>query len=818
MTAHRLVLAPGAARALPAGERPWRVRKGDVEVYLISPERRRLIAVAGEGEDIFPTAEGLLTLSVLATGTAELEQRPAVDPLRWRAQLAAFAGLNDPPWAADAGMAVCYAALDARFAEIDQARDDQLAEALRTQDHAELRAAGSTTAALADAAEALGVDSGGQALHSGPGEFEALPTLARLAGLRAAQVTLEPWWWRDDLGGPLIVRQADGSALGLHRAKGAWRDRRGVVADPAGCDSLAYRIFPPLDHDVSRLAGMARSVLRGIRSEIWLIAGAGLGAALAGLVAPLATGWVFDDVVPSGAGGLLIAAGVALLMAGLLTAMFSVVRALAVARVAGRGQSNMAAGIADRVLRLPALFFKSMSAADLNQRLSGLEGIRTLVTNTILNASLTLVFAVVYLILLFVYDVRMALAGLGLTLVYAAAVAASRMAQAGPLREAAERDGQLASLTFEILEGIPKLRSSAAEPRIFARWRRGYAAERAATARGERVGAHFAAFADSWRIVTLMGIFAVAILLVARDVRPGVFIAFLVAFAIFQASFAAFCEALLAIYAVRPQAERAQPIFSAAPETGLGRADPGRLTGDIQASGLSFAYSDGGAPLLDGLSFAVRPGEHLALVGGSGAGKSTILRLLLGFERPRTGSLTYDGQQLASLDPSRVRAQIGVVLQSSRLFAGSINDNIRGASGASLEQCRVAADRAGLGPDLKQMPMGLHTPITEGSDTLSGGQRQRILIARAIAAEPRILFFDEATSALDNATQSVVAQTLDSLHATRITIAHRLSTVRKADRICVLEGGRFVETGSYEELMARNGAFAALSRRQLLED
>jgi ATP-binding cassette subfamily C protein len=116
------------------------------------------------------------------------------------------------------------------------------------------------------------------------------------------------------------------------------------------------------------------------------------------------------------------------------------------------------------------------------------------------------------------------------------------------------------------------------------------------------------------------------------------------------------------------------------------------------------------------------------------------------------------------------------------------------------------------------MPMGLHTPITEGSGTLSGGQRQRVLIARAIVAEPPILFFDEATSALDNATQSVVARTLDSLKATRITIAHRLSTVRNADRIFVLERGRFVEMGSYAELMARNGAFAALSRRQLLED
>jgi len=818
MTARRLTIPPGAARPLPPADQAWRVVSGRVEVYLVGPERRRLIAVVGEGREIVAAAKGPLLLSLMATEGCELEAIRAPDPATWLAELAAFAGLAEPPWAPGADMAAGYAALDARFAEIDDARDQRLSDALMAGDQDDAPPIGGTAAALADAAEALGVTIDRHAMASGPGEFESLPTLARISGLRAAQVRLDPQWARDDLGGPLILRRDDGTVTALHWMRGAWRDRRGLAVNPTTFGSLGFRIFPPLADDVSRFSGMGRSVLRGLRAEVWLIAAAGVGAAVCGLVGPLATGWVFDDVVPSGAGGLLVAAGLALLMAGLLVAVFSVARALAAARVSGRGQADMAAGIADHVLRLPARFFKSMSAADLNQRLTALEHIRALITNTVLNAGVTLIFAVAYLVLLFVYDARMALAGLGLTLVYVAAVGVSRMAQIGPLREAAERNGRLASLTFEILEGLPKLRSAAAEQRIFARWRQAYAGERAATARGERVAAHFAAFADSWQVVTLMGVFAVAVLLAGHDVRPGVFIAFLVAFAVFQGAFTTFCDSLMAIQAVRPLAERASAVFEAAPETGLGRADPGRLTGDIQASGLSFTHADGAALLLDGLSFSIRAGEHMAIVGGSGSGKSTILRLLLGFERPRTGSLTYDSQELASLDPARVRAQIGVVLQSSQLFAGSINDNIRGASGASLEQVRLAAERAGLGPDLKQMPMGLHTPVTEGSGALSGGQRQRILIARAIVAEPAILFFDEATSALDNATQAVVAKTLDDLHATRVTIAHRLSTVRKADRICVLQGGRFVETGSYAELMARNGAFAALSRRQLLED
>ena len=216
-----------------------------------------------------------------------------------------------------------------------------------------------------------------------------------------------------------------------------------------------------------------------------------------------------------------------------------------------------------------------------------------------------------------------------------------------------------------------------------------------------------------------------------------------------------------------------------------------------------------------GLSFHVRPGQHMAIVGASGSGKSTVLRLLLGFESPQRGSIIYDGQDLAHLDLTQVRAQIGVVLQSSQLFAGSILDNIRGAGDTSLEECLEAAEKAGLARDLSYFAMGVHTPITEGATTLSGGQRQRILIARALAAKPNILFFDEATSALDNATQAVVAETLDALAVTRVTIAHRLSTVRNADMICVMDGGNFAEVGTYDELMALGGRFARLAERQL---
>jgi ABC-type bacteriocin/lantibiotic exporter with double-glycine peptidase domain len=215
------------------------------------------------------------------------------------------------------------------------------------------------------------------------------------------------------------------------------------------------------------------------------------------------------------------------------------------------------------------------------------------------------------------------------------------------------------------------------------------------------------------------------------------------------------------------------------------------------------------------VTIRVRPGQFVALVGPSGAGKSTVLRLLLGFETPTTGSVYLDGEDLSGLDQQAVRAQMGVVLQNSQLSPGSLLSNIVGSTQLSLEDAWEAARLSGLDRDIAQMPMQMYTAITEGESTLSGGQRQRLLIARAIVSKPKILLFDEATSALDNVTQAKVAESLDHVKATRVVVAHRLSTIIHADQIFVIDRGRVVQQGSYEELMQQPGLFAELAKRQL---
>ena len=837
------LVAPGGARLAPcpAGEEDlalsadrW-LDQATGSLALAMP-CEPLVLVAGDRHDCSPgdvLAAGSGTLWIRRTGPGAL-------------RLGGLAGgdpelpiaLTGPLWLEAEGMVEAFTSADllrqgrlipalagftARLADLHTAladqRDRRDAARLALRRTATEGATGSLRHALTLAADVLGVDLAGRELPDRDTAFTALPGLARLAGLRARRIALEGDWWRRDQG-LLILRSAETGEVdtlvfrkGLyHRPGGAPVSRRRAEAYESG----AYTIHAPLPASVDGFLPLALYVWKGMRSDSLVMGAAGLGIAALGILTPLATGWILTDIVPSGASGLLAAVGVALVMAALITAVLNAARALALARIDGRGGFALSAALSDRILRLPAGFFKDHAAGDLNQRLSSVEEMRRLVTGVILSSGMTLVFSLVYLAVLFTYDLRLAALAVGLVAIYIAAVALSRVLQMRSLREAAELDGRTAALTYETLEGVAKLRSAAAEGRALARWRRLYHAERRAAAAGARISNHFSAFADAYQILTLMSLFAAAAILAREDLPSGLFIAFLAAFGAFQGAFTGFCQSLLSLYAAKPLLDRARPVLAATPELSAGRVDPGPLSGGIEVSNLAFSY--GTVPVLEGLSFSIRPGEHLAIVGGSGSGKSTVLRLLLGFETPARGSITYDGQDLAHLDPDRVRAQIGVVLQSSSLFAGSIFENIRGAGEASLETCLKAASRAGLARDLELFPMGLHTPVTEGAQTLSGGQRQRILIARALATSPRILFFDEATSALDNATQAVVARTLETVQATRITIAHRLSTVRHADRIGVLEGGRFVEIGGFDELIGRGGAFTALARRQLTDD
>jgi ABC-type bacteriocin/lantibiotic exporter with double-glycine peptidase domain len=322
-------------------------------------------------------------------------------------------------------------------------------------------------------------------------------------------------------------------------------------------------------------------------------------------------------------------------------------------------------------------------------------------------------------------------------------------------------------------------------------------------------------FTAAFTTTTTIVIFATLAASTQSSRSTGTVLAFMAAFGGLLTAALTLNSSVLSILRVVPLLENARPVLETVPEVDTQKAHPGELTGAVEVSHVSFRYQPDGPQVLQDVSLKANPGEFIAVVGPSGSGKSTLFRMLLGFEAPESGSVYYDAQELAELDVQAVRRQIGVVLQNGKLMPGDIFTNIVGNSLLTIEDAWEAARMAGFDEDIRQMPMGMHTYISEAGGTFSGGQRQRLMIARAIVGKPRILLFDEATSALDNRTQAIVSRSLERLNATRIVIAHRLSTIVNADRIYVMVGGQVVQQGSYAQLAQQEGPFRELIRRQL---
>jgi ABC-type bacteriocin/lantibiotic exporter with double-glycine peptidase domain len=375
-------------------------------------------------------------------------------------------------------------------------------------------------------------------------------------------------------------------------------------------------------------------------------------------------------------------------------------------------------------------------------------------------------------------------------------------------------------LLMQLLSAVGKIRTAGAERRAFAQWSGLFAKQVRASVQASRVDNLLGVFGGVYPLFTMMAIFAmVGGSLSADRMNTGDFLAFNAAFSVFLGATLQLGSIGVSALEALPAWERAKPILAAVPESHAMKSDPGRLRGAIEFQRVSFRYTEDGPMILKEVNFTVKPGECIAIVGPSGSGKSTLLRLLLGFEVPTTGAVYFDGHDLERVDLYALRRQLGVVLQDGAIMSGDIYSNIAGANRVELDDAWEAARKAALDEEIRAMPMGMHTVMPEGGGTLSGGQRQRLMIARALVRNPRILLLDEATSALDNQSQARVTSSVAQLKATRIIIAHRLTTIRHVDRILVVKDGVLVEQGSFDALMAiEDGVFAALARRQMLGD
>jgi len=663
-------------------------------------------------------------------------------------------------------------------------------------------------------------------LRKGVARRDPLGDILRASHVRSREVRLAGDWWRRDNGHLLAFDQEGGRPLALiARASGQGyelHDPADGSAAPLDATRAAgvrpqarmfYRPFEEASLDVRSLMGFA---LAGRQRDLLVIGLMGLVMGLLGLVAPWATGQLIDNVIPHADRPQLLQLTMALVAVTFATALFGLSQSFAQLRTEGKTDAAVQAAVWDRLLNLPVPFFRQYSAGDLAVRANGISSIRQALSGTTLRSVLSSLFSVFSLFLMFAQNTTLALVGCALVVGVVAMSAAGSLLALRHERQLSELGGRLSGLLLQLLAGINKVRAAGAEARAFEQWARAYAGLQHSSQSAERIRNLMGVLNGGYPVFANIVIFAfIGVFNAAPGLSTGQFLVFSAAFGMLLGSMLTLTQTLLRLLSIIPIYERAKPILQTAPEIDAARADPGELDGRIDLNDVVFSYHPDLPPTLKGISLSVRAGEFLAVVGSSGSGKSTLLRLLLGFEQPQQGSIAYSDRDLGTIDLPAVRRQLGVVLQNGQLMDGDLFSNIVGSRPLGVEAAQEAVRQAGMEGDLAAMPMGLHTVVGDRGSTLSGGQRQRLLIAQAIVHKPRILFLDEATSALDHHTQQHVMHSFERLQATRIVIAHRLSTVVNADRIVVLHEGRIADQGRFDELMARDGLFAQMARRQM---
>lgn len=663
------------------------------------------------------------------------------------------------------------------------------------------------------------------------GRRDPVEEIALTSGIRTRRVILIGKWWETEHG-PLLGFTQDNRpvALLVDRTK----RYRYVLFDPElGTRTLinqtlantiapeAYMFYRPLPQVINKAFQIFQFGIKGYQIDIAKIMVVGIIGTLLGMATPQAMAILINHAIPNGDRILLLQIALGLLAVSFGQTTLNFAQGLISLRVSNGINHTLQTAIWDRLLRLSPSLIRQFTIGDLLVRIMSISQIYSIVSGATQRTLLNGLFSLLNLGLMFIYSFPLTLVAVAITFLAVILTVTSSLILLRQERKQEELAGEIQGLVVQLINGIPKLRVAVAEERAFAAWAKKYSQQNQLNWEIIGISDIVSVFNELLSLASTILIywFGFASIQSASTGQTGLtlgtFLAFNAAFGTFFGGVTSVSNTLMRIVQIAPLWERAQPILQGKLESDSQQADPGILHGKVALDNVVFRYREDGPIIVDRVSIHAEPGEFIAIVGPSGSGKSTIFRLLLGFETPLKGKIYYDDLDLAGLNLQAVRRQMGVVLQNGRLMQGSIFDNITGGALVSMDEVWEASRMAGLAKDIEQMPMGMHTVVSEGGTNLSGGQRQRLLIARSLVFQPQLLLMDEATSFLDNRTQAIITENLEKLNATRIVIAHRLSTIRHADRIYVMEAGKVVQVGSFEELIKQPGLFARLVARQL---
>lgn len=644
-------------------------------------------------------------------------------------------------------------------------------------------------------------------------------------GIKSRTVTLDKGWYHHAVGAMLGTLKEDGSAVALLPGKlSGYRlvnTKTGKRVDlnrktEKLLDKEAVCFYEPLPQKALTITDLLKFMVQqlSLSDIVMYFVLMGLSAAL-GLLSPLFTRWLFSDVLESGSLQVLLSLAVFMVFFSISSLCFNAFQGLINSRIGIKQNIAVQAAVMNRMMSLPPAFFKMYSAGELSQRASYVQSLCSTLFSTIGMTGLTSLFSLIYIGQIFVFAPSLVVPSLVITVATLILSLVTTFTQMKITHERMEISAKTSGLTYSTITGIQKIKLAGAEKRMFSRWARQYAKK----AQLDYNPPTFLKLSGTISLaISLAGTMILYATAVKNHVGVADYYAFNTAYGMVSSAFMSVVSIAVTVANIRPTLEMAKPIMEAEPEVHDGKENVTELRGGIELSHVSFRYDESMPNVIDDLSLKINPGEYLAIVGSTGCGKSTLMRLLLGFEIPQKGIITYDRKDISKIDLESLRRKIGVVMQDGKLFLGDIYSNIViTAPQLGLDQAWEAAEIASIADDIRSMPMGMNTIICEGQGGISGGQKQRLMIARAVAPKPKILMFDEATSALDNITQRKVSEAIDSLKCTRIVIAHRLSTIQHADRIIYLDKGKVAEEGNYAELITKNGYFAELVERQRLD-
>lgn len=657
------------------------------------------------------------------------------------------------------------------------------------------------------------------------GLHQAILLLARVSNLRPHKVKLTSEWYRHELMPMLAFRQKDHSPVAiLPTAKRAYN----LVAPGSGSpqsineavaqtlEGHAYMFFRTVpDRKITRWE-LIKTGFSICRSQFQTIVTVGFCAGFISLIVPIVTNKVISDVIPGNHYAYLYQIMMGLIAAAVGSTLFELFKAVALLQTNFKAEYRMQPAIWDRLLKMPIPFFSTTNAGDLSSRANSIIEVGNQLKGTVVITAMSGIFASVNFLVMFHYNKKLAFSGLGMVAVALLFILFVGRLQFKAARRLYDIQGKISGLVLQLTTGVAKLKTAGAEWRAYERWANLFATQKRIDMDSRRYVVWQQTFSKAFDPLSKMLIIALLVFEWKDTLTTGEYMAFSTAMGTFVVAVLSLGPIMEYFSSIFLLFIRVDPILETTPEQNLVKTYPGTLSGKIEVNNVTFSYKKDGPLILKGVSIEAQPGEFIALVGGSGSGKSTLMRLLLGFETPNTGGIFFDSQDLTQLDLDSVRHQMGVVLQNGSLMPGDIFTNIVGASQLTIDDAWRAARRAGLEKDIQAMSMGMFTVVSENASTFSGGQRQRLMIARAIAREPKLLLFDEATSALDNTTQLQVAKSVEELNATRIVVAHRLSTIIHADRIYLMDKGKIVQVGDYDTLVKQEGIFREQALRQMI--